>query len=158
MSLPGPIVTGLLLTLLCCLFPSMLPTCSQRLGTPARTDSSLISDFYQQVSANASICRNGLVKARNGSVHKPSSDFYHLTLVHARIYQPLSFYSNISTAAISAARCTTARRKASSSIHQPCSPFLAALRIQCRCTACNRDGASSPNTAYCYHLAEYTGC
>jgi hypothetical protein len=32
-------------------------------------------DFYQQVLANASIYRNGLVKARNGSDFKLFSDF-----------------------------------------------------------------------------------
>ena len=44
-------------------------------------------DFYQQVLANASIYRNGLVKARNGSVYKHFLDFYHLTMVNARIYR-----------------------------------------------------------------------
>ena len=32
-------------------------------------------------------CRKGLVKARNGSVYKHFSDFYHLTKVNARIYR-----------------------------------------------------------------------
>ena len=53
------------------------------------------------MSANASIYRNGLVKARNVSVHKPLSDFDHLTLVLARIYQPSSVYSNKYTVHIS---------------------------------------------------------
>ena len=50
------------------------------------------------MSANASIYRNGLVKARNGSVYKHYSDFYHLTMVNLpvkpRIYQSSGFYSN----------------------------------------------------------------
>jgi hypothetical protein len=31
--------------------------------------------------------RNGFVKARNGSVYKHFSDFYHLTMVNAKIYR-----------------------------------------------------------------------
>jgi hypothetical protein len=42
--------------------------------------------FYQLVLVNVVIYRNGLVKARNGSVYKHFSDFYHLTMVNARIY------------------------------------------------------------------------
>jgi hypothetical protein len=44
------------------------------------------TDFYQQAFANGSIYRNGLV-ARNGSVYKIFSDFYHLTVVNARMYR-----------------------------------------------------------------------
>ena len=42
--------------------------------------------FYQYVSANASIYRRGLVKARNWRVSKHFPDFHHLTMVNARIY------------------------------------------------------------------------
>jgi hypothetical protein len=53
--------------------------------------------FYQMVPVNAVIYRNGLVKARNGSVCKHSSDFYYLTMVKLRIYQSSGFYSNTHT-------------------------------------------------------------
>jgi deoxyribodipyrimidine photolyase len=43
--------------------------------------------FYQLVLVNAVMYRNGLVKARNESVYKHFSDFYHLTMVNARIYR-----------------------------------------------------------------------
>jgi hypothetical protein len=45
------------------------------------------TDFYQQVLANASIYQNDLVKARNGSVYKLFSGFYHLAVVNARVYR-----------------------------------------------------------------------
>jgi hypothetical protein len=45
------------------------------------------ADFYQQVLAKASIYQNGLVKARNWRVYKLYSDFYHLTVVNARMYR-----------------------------------------------------------------------
>jgi hypothetical protein len=47
------------------------------------------------VLVNAVIYLNGLVKARNGSVYNYFSDFYHLTMVNARIYQSSGFYSNM---------------------------------------------------------------
>jgi hypothetical protein len=43
--------------------------------------------FHQLVLVNVVIYRNGLVRARNGSVYEHFSDFHHLAMVNARIYR-----------------------------------------------------------------------
>jgi hypothetical protein len=53
------------------------------------------TDFYQQILANTSIYRNGLVKARNGSVYKLSSDFNHPTVANDSMYRQNPRFTNL---------------------------------------------------------------